>query len=176
MTLLKKKKPSLLDRLGPLPDALDPLTEELPRAWNGPHVSLRLVEAFNTLKLMPMRDRKGLRAVWPQYMYEFSDLAAQAEGFELEKTQAKQNRVRITPSAAAISQMEEALWWPAKHLAAKHELREAVNTIALAHSLDLDAGWVAKKRGGYADTWRERHDVGCELIARSLQRDRVQVF
>ena len=80
------------------------------------------------------------------------------------------------PSAAVISHMETALWWPAKYLGAKPELREAVNMIGLAHSLDLDAGWVAKKRGGYADTWRERHDHGCELIARSLERDRVRIL
>jgi hypothetical protein len=73
-----------------------------------------------------------------------------------------------------ISHMETALWWPAKYLGAKPELREAVNMIGLAHSLDLDAGWLAKKRGGYADTWRERHDRGCEVIAGLLTRDRAK--
>jgi hypothetical protein len=70
----------------------DPLYIEpppLPPSWNAGHVGLRIVEGFKTLTLMPSRDRKGLRAAWPQYMYEFDDLVAQAEGFELEKTQAK---------------------------------------------------------------------------------------
>jgi hypothetical protein len=51
-----------------------------------------------------------------------------------------------------------------------------VNAVSLAHALDRDAGWVAKKRGGYADTWRQRHDRGCELIARGLATDLVPVF
>ena len=36
-----------------------------------------------------------------------------------------------------------------------------VNAVALAHSLDRDAGWVAVKRGGI--TWRQRHDAGCSI-------------
>jgi hypothetical protein len=56
-----------------------------------------------------------------------------------------------------------------------HLLR-AVNAVALAHSLDRDSGWVANKRGGYADTWRERHDQGCNIIARGLRACRLPVF
>jgi len=52
----------------------------------------------------------------------------------------------------------------------------AVNAVALAHSLERDAGWVAAKRGGYADTWRQRHDQGCEIIARELRAGLVPVF
>ncbi|QHP69810.1 hypothetical protein EI171_22440 [Bradyrhizobium sp. LCT2] len=53
---------------------------------------------------------------------------------------------------------------------------ESVNAVALAHAQDRDAGWVARKRGGYADTWRERHDRGCEIIATALIKDRTPVF
>jgi len=48
--------------------------------------------------------------------------------------------------------------------------------VAWAHSLDRDSGWVAAKRGGYADTWRERHDRGCDIIARGLRACRTPVF
>ena len=34
----------------------------------------------------------------------------------------------------------------------------------------------AAKRGGYGDTWRERHDQGCDIIARGLRSCRVPVF
>ena len=65
------------------------------------------------------------------------------------------------------------VWW----LSTKHsELMVAVNMIALAHALDRDAGWVAHKKGGYADTWRERHDAGCAIIAAGLISDRIAVF
>jgi hypothetical protein len=65
---MKKRKPSLAELLGPLPEALRPLAiaEELPPTWNGPHVGLRIVDGFKTLALMPMRDRAGMRAAWPQ--------------------------------------------------------------------------------------------------------------
>ena len=48
--------------------------------------------------------------------------------------------------------------------------------MALAHSLDRDSGWVAAKHGGYADTWRQRHDAGCAIIAQGLRAGRVPVF
>jgi len=78
--------------------------------------------------------------------------------------------------------------WPAyayefEDLLAQHEQGElertqqqAVNCVALAHALERDAGWVAAKRGGYADTWRQRHDTGCEIIATRLRVELVPVF
>jgi hypothetical protein len=35
---------------------------------------------------------------------------------------------------------------------------------------------VAAKRGGYGDTWRQRHDAGCAIIAQGLRGCRVPVF
>jgi hypothetical protein len=177
VTLLKKR--SLADLLGPIHEPLDPLAmaEVLPRAWDGPHVALRLVEGFVTVLKLPMRGGPArLRSAWPPYMYEFADLAAQAEQGELERTHEQQNRVRIVPSAVEIAHMEASVYWPTQYLGADPDLREAVNMIALAHALGLDAAWVAKKRGGSADTWRMRHDAGCERIASALERDRAAVF
>ena len=65
--------------------------------------------------------------------------------------------------------MEQAIIWPAQFLARLTPILIAVNAVALAHAFDRDSGWVAAKRGGYADTWRERHDQGCDLIARGLR-------
>jgi hypothetical protein len=179
MTRLIKRRDRLLAELGLLDEPLDLLavTEELPRSWNGPHVALRMVEGFKTLAQMPSRDRKGVRTAWPRYVYEFEDLIAQAEQGELERTHERQNRVRIVPSASEIARAIEVCYWPMTFLSAKHpQLCEAVNMIALAHALGLDAGWTAKKRGGYADTWRTRHEAGCEMIAAGLERDRAAVF
>jgi hypothetical protein len=67
--------------------------------------------------------------------------------------------------------------WSGQYLLGKFDhLCEAMNMIALAHSLGLDAGWCRRKRGGYADTWRQRHDQGCAVIAAGLIGDRVPVF
>ena len=110
------------------------------------------------------------------YCYEWDDLLAQQAQGELERTQALQNRIRLLPSSREVQRMEVAICWPAEYLAPLVHLLRAVNAVALAHSLDRDAGWIAAKRGGYADTWRERHDHGCEIIARGLRSCRVPVF
>jgi hypothetical protein len=155
----------------------EPASETLPSAWNGPHVGMRIAEAFATLKQMPLGDRIGMRSVWPRHIYEWEDLLAQQEQGELERTQAEQNRTRIAPSATEIANMENASHWPARYLSQLHpQLCEAVNAVAMAYSLGLDSRWVTRKRGGYADTWRDRHDRGCEIIAAGLQRDCVPVF
>jgi hypothetical protein len=168
----------LIRRIEQLEEPLDPLwmPEELPAKWDGPHVGLRITEAFVTVLKMP-GGRKGYRSLWPAYMYEFDDLVAQAEQGELERTMNTQNRVKVAPSTQEITRMEAATYWPMRYLHAQHpQLCEAVNMIALAHALGLDAGWVANKRGGHADTWRQRHAHGCEDIALGLVLDRVGVF
>ncbi|MBR0900985.1 hypothetical protein JQ616_39020 [Bradyrhizobium tropiciagri] len=157
----------------------DPLFEvpELPPNWNGPHVGTRITEGFATLRLMPGGVCMGLRSAWPQYAYEFSDLIAQQEQGELERTMAIQNRTLITPSAREVEHALNATYWPVKYLhVVKPELCKSVNAVALAHALERDAAWVARVRGGYADTWRERHDRGCEIIAVGLAADRLPVF
>jgi hypothetical protein len=153
---------------------IDPL-DDAPNVWTGPHVGRRLCEAMQTLRLLPMSGVAGYSGNWPPYVYEWEDLLAQHEQGELERTQAIQNRTRLLPSLAEVSRMEVAICWPAQFLARSH-LVIAVNAVALAHSFDRDAGWVAARRGGYADTWRQRHDHGCEIIAHGLRKELVPVF
>jgi hypothetical protein len=152
------------------------ILDETPSRWSGGHVSRRLTEAMRTLRLLPMSGAIGYRPVWPAYEYEFEDLLAQHEQGELERTQMVQNRTRILPGIRDLTAMERAIVWPAVFLADKPQIASAVNSVALAHALDRDAGWVAKKRGGYADTWRQRHDRGCEIIATGLHKERIPVF
>jgi hypothetical protein len=160
-----------------LDELFNPKDDVLPSAWSGPHVGRRITEGFATLRLLPMRGKTGARSAWPSYMYEFEDLLAQQEQGELERTMQQQNRTRVSPSVREIARMERVTYWPTRYLWTLHpQLCEAVNAVALAHSLGLDAGWVTRKRAGYADTWRDRHDRGCEIIAAGLIRDRVPVF
>ena len=151
------------------------LVDDIPATWNGPHVGRRLADAMRTLALLPMGCGSG-RTVWPAYCYEWDDLLAQQAQGELERTQQLQNRIRLLPSSRELQRMEAAICWPAEYLAPLVHLLRAVNAVALAHSLERDAGWIAAKRGGYADTWRERHDHGCYIIARGLRSCRVPVF
>jgi hypothetical protein len=103
-------------------------------------------------------------------------LLAQHEQGELERTQQLQNRIRLLPSSREVQRMEAAISWPAQHLAQLPPLLVAVNTVSLVHALDRDVGWVANKRGGYADTWRQRYDEGCSIIALGLRACRSPVF
>ena len=146
-------------------DVLD-ILDETPATWNGPHVGRRLMEGMQTLRLLPTPGAIGFGSPWPAYIYEFEDLLAQEQQGELERTQKLQNRTRLMPSIREIGGCEAAIV----------EIASAVNSVALAHALDRDAGWVASKRGGYADTWRQRHDLGCEIIAGCLRKERVPLF
>jgi hypothetical protein len=125
--------------------------------------------------MLPMGGGSGSSA-WPPIAYEWADLLAQNEQHELERTMQLQNRVRLLPSSRDVQRMEQCIVWPAEYLGRLFELLRAVNAVAWAHSLDRDSGWIAAKRGGYADTWRERHDQGCSIIARGLHACRTPVF
>src|ERR1700746_3909673 len=148
------------------------LLDELPRTWDGPHVSRRLCEAIRTLRMLPLGISAGYGSTWPPYCYEWDDLVAQEQTAELERTQKLQNRTRVLPGIVEIGRMEIAICWPAEFLRPRFEIIVAVNWVAMAHSIDRDAGWVAVKRGGYADTWRQRHDVGCTIIAGCVGKER----
>ena len=152
------------------------ILNDTPSRWNGPHVGRRLTEAMQTLRQLPVPGICGYRSNWPAYVYEWEDLLAQHEQGELERTQAIQNRTRLLPSLIEISRMEIAICWPVDYLSRTIHLVVAVNAVALAHALERDAGWVAAKRGGYADTWRQRHDQGCEIIASKLRERCAPVF
>jgi hypothetical protein len=156
--------------------ALDVLDDEVPSTWSGPHVGRRLVDAMRTLRLVPVGIRFGYGSSWPPYVYEWEDLLAQNAQGELERTQQLQNRTRLLPSFAEVSRMERAICWPIDFLSRCAHLVVAVNAVAWAHALERDAGWVAAKRGGYGDTWRTRHDQGCDIIADRLRAGRVPVF
>jgi hypothetical protein len=161
-------------KFNPLEDAA--MDDIAPSVWSGPHVGKRLAEAMRTLRLLPMPTIAGYSTAWPAYRYEFEDLLAQEQQGELEKTMRTQNRVRLLPSYSDVTRMEAAIYWPARYLARSGWLLRAVNAVALAHSLDRDAGWVAARRGGFADTWRANHDRGCEIIADGLRGELVPVF
>lgn len=161
-------------KFNPLEDGT--MDDVAPAIWNGPHVGRRIAEAMRTLRALPGGGGGSSGNGWPPYEYTFEDLLAQQEQGELEKTQKMQNRTRLSPSFNEVTRMEAAIWWPARYLIDEPYLLVAVNAVALAHSLEQDAGWVTTKRGGYADTWRADHDRGCDLIAEGLILERAPVF
>lgn len=162
--------------------AADDAAEALPARWHAMHVGLRITEGFVTFRSLHMHDYKlEAGCAWPSYAYEFEDLVAQGRingdgTLALEQTMQDKNRTRVSPSVNEITRAVEVTYWPAKYLAGAAHLCEAVNVVSFAHAIERDAGWVVRKRGGYADTWLQRHENGCAIIAENLIAARVRVF
>jgi hypothetical protein len=68
--------------------------------WTPSLVEARLAEAASVLKRLPEPKLQGYYNLWPRIIYEFGDLVGQ-----------EPSPVRVLPSPAAISRMEEALTW-----------------------------------------------------------------
>jgi len=101
---------------------------ELPSQWTQIHVLDRLEEAFEVMAMMPAATRpKSFGAAWPKYAYDRFDLNAQLETAELEKTLADRNKVRLSPTAAQVSRMDQALRWPFEYLSDQPDLARALS-------------------------------------------------
>lgn len=68
--------------------------------WTPSLVEERLTEAASVLKRLPEPKLQGYYNLWPRIIYEFSDLVGQ-----------EPRPMRVLPSPAAISRMEETLTW-----------------------------------------------------------------
>jgi hypothetical protein len=163
----------MLDRLEP---PLGHVPPPLPAQWDGPHVAVKLAEAFVTLLRMPAATRPaGFKNSWPAYRHDWADLLAQVEG-ELDATMRERNRVRLQPTVKAVTEMEIAIFWPMQFLRHLPDVAAATNWVTFAHVIDRDCRWLARRRGGSAKTWRDRHLEGCEIIARGLRAARTPVW
>ena len=151
---------------------------EIPRAWGGAHVGVRLVEGFETLLALPGVGMRRAAGFWPRYNYEWEDLLAQQEqeADEKNKQQHAQNRVRLSPSVAEITNMETALAWPANYLRDFPALMRATNAVAFARAIGADTRFVVRRYGGKTAAWQRWHWEGCEIIAARLQQTGMAVF
>jgi hypothetical protein len=68
--------------------------------WTPSLVEERLTEAAFVLKRLPADRRRGYFNVWPQIVHDFADKVGQ-----------EPRPMRVLPSPAAISRMEETLSW-----------------------------------------------------------------
>jgi hypothetical protein len=155
---------------------LDADEDAVPAIWNGDHVGMRLSEALMTLRMLP-GGGGGSSSVWPPYLYEFDDLVAQEKQGEFERTQKIKNRTRLSPSLNEISRMEIVILWPMQYLMPRApHLIESVMWLSHAYSIERDASWVTRRRGGFIDTWQARYVQGCGMIANGLIAEKVTVF
>lgn len=157
-----------------------PAPEYVPEQWDGPHVGLRLVEAFKTLANTPDRGSRldSASGFWPETWPEFQDLLAQEGQQDVkQETVEKANRARVCPSTQEITRMEMALCWPAEHLSGDDpELARIVQRVAFYRSLEMDMGYVARRMRVHAKLLRDRNRTALDLIASGLRRCSVPVF
>jgi hypothetical protein len=153
--------------------------EYIPPEWDGPHVGLRLCDAFKTLTMMPDRGAsiRSKSGFWPEYYYEWEDLLAQktADVATQEDDASDRNRTRVRPSAQEISRMEMAISWPGRYVT-DPETARIVQRVALARSRDLDMSHVARKMRVGAEHVRVGNGLGLAAIAFGLRHNGVHVF
>jgi hypothetical protein len=154
-----------------------PAPEYVPEHWTGPHVGLRLVQAFKTLANMPDPGSGSSHGFWPVYFYEWDDLLAQEERDAQSKTDAASalNRAKIKPSAQDVSRMEQAISWPGRYCLSVPCAR-IVQRVAFYRSRDVDMHQLARRMKQEAKSLRKRNRVGLDIIAAGLRRDKVRVF
>ena len=68
--------------------------------WTPSFVEARLAEAAFVLKRLPEPRRQGYFSTWPEIVHDFAD-----------KVEQEPKPMRVLPSPAAISRMEETLSW-----------------------------------------------------------------
>ena len=121
--------------------------------------------------LIPVQrdDRLAARAAgkhFPRYALVF-DKQLRAEAF---------NQVRIPPTAIEVGNMETAIVWPARYLAARPLIMRAVHRVAAGRARGQAMDLMAQRMKRRAATVRAMNRAGLDLIADGLRRDGVAVF
>lgn len=167
--------PSLIGIVGVAVPAL-PRLREVPTQWSIVHVMDRMEEAHGTLSRLPVSARpRGHANSMPRHVYQWADLLAQAETYELERAAAAQNRVRIPPTPAEVTRMEQTFGWLANYLGDKPEVARAVNLAARWACLDHDVARGCKRLGLPKRAFLRRKIHGLRLIATGLVRGKVPI-
>ncbi|WP_065755229.1 DUF6362 family protein [Bradyrhizobium paxllaeri] len=151
-----------------------PAPEYIPPAWDGPHVGLRLVQAFSTLARLPGLIIPGYGAAWPEYAYEFGDLTDHDQ-YDRERDAAVQNRTRLMPDAGAISRMEAAIVWPARYVN-DTAMRRIVQRVAMLRAREVPLHAIARRLKRSAKGVRNENRKGLDTIAAGLRRDDCPIF
>jgi hypothetical protein len=171
----------------PADDRWNPLehvsaAEYVPPSWDGPHCSVRLVQAFKTLAAMPVANGPRFKSGhWAQYPMEWIDIVAKEHEWLNDPGQAREaaqqwarTRHRVTP--AEVGHMEMALSWPAHYLRTRPLVMRVVQTVARFRSIGYESDKIAHKLHKPPATVRRINRAGLDVIAAGLRRDGVAVF
>ncbi|UVO34690.1 hypothetical protein KUL72_24895 [Bradyrhizobium arachidis] len=161
---------------------LDQGEEYVPSAWDGPHVGLRLVEAYQTLAALPERGRpsRSARGFWPQIFRDPDDNENHTEAWEAmsetEQAELMKFNHRKRPSAQDISRMEAALAWPVEYLASDPDLSKIAQGVAFYRALGYDSDYAAMKLRRDWRVVKKLNRQALDRVAACLRRDAVPVF
>jgi hypothetical protein len=148
--------------------------------WIGPHVAVRLVEAFRVLQRLQMNGHpREFGSSWPTYEREFTDLAkyTDQEEWKADRRQEIWYRwARSIPSAEEIGRMETAIVWPARYLASTPQLLRTVGVAVVMKARHRSLRAVAKRLDVPGRLCRRWYHEGLDQIAAGLLCDGVRVF
>lgn len=147
-----------------------PPPEYIPDDWDGPHVGMRLTQAFKTLGALPGGKSGGKLGFWPEMFGEMEEPA------DLPDPLTTASRTKQKPSARDISRMEEAIGWPGAHLAHDLELARTVQRVAFYKAMELDMATVAQRMRHHPKQLRASNRSGLDQIATALRRARLPIF
>jgi hypothetical protein len=155
-----------------------PAPEYVPQDWDGPHVGLRMMEAFKTLARLPNSGVGQKSSAWPEYRHEWEDLLAQqgADADVREDAARAQNRARLMPTAEDVSRMEKVIGWPARYLHEKPRIARLVQRAAYFRARDLSLDIIARRLRRSPAMLRRDNQVALDSIASGLRCDGEPVF
>jgi len=152
---------------------------ELPATWTVVHVLDRLEEAYAVLGGMPMVTRpKAYGNAMPAPMRDKmtnKDWIDLLESGEIEQLEEDRNRVRLAPTTAQITRMEQALRWSFDHLRERPELAQAVSLRAMWAAARLDIRKQCERRSIEPKLFNQQWHEGVRMIAAALIAKRVPV-
>lgn len=152
---------------------------EIPDRWTIVHCLDRLEEAYQVLGSLPAATRpKEYGTAWPSVVQEKIPLMIQAElaaSGDLELREADKNRVRLPPTTAQITRMEEALRWPFEYLSDKPELAKAIQLRTMWSAMGVDIRKRCQRKGIDHDDFNARWQAALAVITGALIARKVPV-
>lgn len=152
---------------------------EVPSSWSIVHVLDRLEEAFEVMAMMPAATRpKAFGSAWPSIVQEKIPLVILAEMSaigELETQQEEQNRVRLPPSSAQITRMEQALRWPFDYLRDWPEIAKAISLRSMWAAMHVNIRKRCERRHIDHDEFNALWQEGLKIITAMLIACKVPV-